>query len=71
MLGHLYDRALGGKRCWIRRDDGEVRLLPAHHWLGGRGVSDGSGASGAAFDEVFDEAITQIGGRVIASLAAL
>ena len=34
MLGHLYDRALGGERCWIRHEDGEVRPLPAHRWLG-------------------------------------
>jgi SAM-dependent methyltransferase len=56
MLGHLYDRALGGERCWIRYEDGEVRLLPAHRWLGGRGAPDGS----AACDEVFDEAVTQM-----------
>jgi hypothetical protein len=24
MLGHLYDRALDGERCWIRHDDGQV-----------------------------------------------
>jgi SAM-dependent methyltransferase len=57
MLGHLYDRALGGERCWIRYEDGEVRLLPAHRWLGGCGPD---GGSGDAFDEVFDEAVTQM-----------
>lgn len=62
MLGHLYDRALGGERCWIRHDDGELRPLPAHRWLGERcpdaaGPGDGSGH---AFDEVFDEAVTQM-----------
>jgi SAM-dependent methyltransferase len=57
MLGHLYDRALGGERCWIRNEDGEVRLLPAHRWLGGR---DPDGASGEACDEVFDEVVTQM-----------
>ena len=35
MLGNLYDRALGGERCWIRHDDGEVRHLPVRRWLGG------------------------------------
>ncbi len=49
MLGQLYDRALDGERCWIRHDDGEVRLLPVHRWLGGRGA-----------DEAFDEAVTQM-----------
>ena len=51
MLGHLYDRALDGEQCWIRHDDGQVRLLSAHRWLGGR--SDG---------EPFDEAVTQMCG---------
>jgi hypothetical protein len=79
MLGHLYDRALGGERCWIRHEDGEIRVLPAHRWLGGRRRSNGSGASGDAFDEVFDEAVTQMctgptielgcgPGRLVASL---
>lgn len=36
MLGNLYDRALDGERCWIRRDDGEVRALPVHRWIGGQ-----------------------------------
>ncbi|OBI73587.1 methyltransferase domain-containing protein [Mycobacterium sp. E740] len=35
MFGHLYDRALDGERCWIRHDDGEVRNLPVHRWIGG------------------------------------
>lgn len=34
MLGNLYDRALSGERCWIRRDDGSVSGLPVHSWLG-------------------------------------
>jgi SAM-dependent methyltransferase len=57
MRGHLYDRALGGERCWIRHEDGELRVLPAHRWLG---VQCPDGASGDAFDEVFDEAVTQM-----------
>jgi SAM-dependent methyltransferase len=57
MLGHLYDRALGGERCWIRHEDGELRVLPAHRWLGAQCPD---GASGDAFDEVFDEAVTQM-----------
>jgi SAM-dependent methyltransferase len=57
MLGHLYDRALGGERCWIRHEDGELRVLPAHRWLG---FHCRDGASGGAFDEVFDEAVTQM-----------
>lgn len=62
MLGHLYDRALGGERCWIRHDDGELRPLPAHRWLGVRcpdEVCPGD-VSGDAFDEEFDEAVTQM-----------
>lgn len=35
MLGHLYDRALDGERCWIRHDDGAVQNLPVHNWIGG------------------------------------
>ena len=54
MLGHLYDRALGGERCWIRHEDGEVRLLPAHRWLAGRREDREVG------DKVFDEAVTQM-----------
>ena len=57
MLGHLYDRALGGERCWIRHEDGEVRALPAHRWLGARCPSNGSVD---ALDEGFDEAVTQM-----------
>jgi SAM-dependent methyltransferase len=34
MLGNLYDRALDGERCWIRRDDGEISNLPVRRWLG-------------------------------------
>ena len=58
MLGHLYDRALGGERCWIRHDDGEIRMLPAHRWLGARCPSNGGLVD--ALDEVFDEAVTQM-----------
>jgi hypothetical protein len=61
MLGHLYDRALGGERCWIRHEDGEIRVLPAHRWLGARCLSNGGPAD--APDEVFDEAVTAIGIR--------
>ncbi|MCV7298402.1 methyltransferase domain-containing protein [Mycobacterium barrassiae] len=40
MQGHLYDRALDGEQCWIRRDDGEVSHLPVRRWLGGRDADD-------------------------------
>jgi len=40
MLGNLYDRALDGERCWIRRDDGEVHNLPVRRWLGGKDADD-------------------------------
>ena len=36
MFGQLYDRALDGERCWVRRDDGRVSRLPVRSWLGGR-----------------------------------
>jgi SAM-dependent methyltransferase len=36
VLGNLYDQALDGERCWVRRDDGDVRKLPVRRWLGGR-----------------------------------
>lgn len=57
MLGHLYDRALDGERCWVRHEDGEVRPLPAHRWLGARRPDD---EPGEGFDEVFDEAVAQM-----------
>ncbi|MCV7378275.1 SAM-dependent methyltransferase [Mycobacterium alsense] len=57
MLGHLYDRALGGERCWVRHEDGEVRPLPAHRWLGERCPD---GASRDAHDDAFDDAVTQM-----------
>ncbi|TRW86356.1 class I SAM-dependent methyltransferase [Mycolicibacterium sp. 018/SC-01/001] len=40
MFGQLYDRALTGERCWVRRDDGRVSRLPVHSWLGGRHADD-------------------------------
>ena len=46
MLGHLYERALTGERCWLRHDDGRVHALPVHSWLGGRGA-----------DYMFDRAV--------------
>jgi SAM-dependent methyltransferase len=62
MLGFLYDQALDGERCWIRDEDGELRPLPVHRWLGVRCPDDGRPGvgSGDAFDEVFDEAVTQM-----------
>lgn len=57
MLGQLYDRALDGERCWIRHQDGELRPLPAHRWLGVRRAGDSPGNSS---DEVFDEAVTRM-----------
>ncbi|MGP4055618.1 class I SAM-dependent methyltransferase [Mycobacterium sp. 4D054] len=44
MFGQLYDRALGGEHCWVRRDDGRVERLPVRSWLGGPGAD-------AAFDD--------------------
>ncbi|BBX50207.1 class I SAM-dependent methyltransferase [Mycolicibacterium poriferae] len=49
MFGQLYDRALGGERCWVRHDDGRVGRLPVGSWLGGRSA-----------DTVFDEAIVAL-----------
>lgn len=49
MHGHLYDRALDGELCWIRRDDGRVQRLPVHRWL-----------DGAKTDPVFDRAIVNL-----------
>jgi SAM-dependent methyltransferase len=60
MLGQLYDRALGGERCWIRHEDGEIRVLPARRWLGVRCPPEGSAAPDDDVDEVFDEAVTQM-----------
>ena len=52
MLGQLYDRALGGERCWIRHDDGAVARLPADRWLTDR-VPDAS-------DDAFDDAVARM-----------
>lgn len=49
MLGHLYERALDGERCWIRDGDGNVRSLPVHRWLRSRGT-----------DDSFDDAVVQM-----------
>lgn len=49
MLGQLYDRALTGELCWLRLDDGRVKRLPVHSWLGGRGS-----------DERFDQALIEL-----------
>ncbi|WP_421842812.1 SAM-dependent methyltransferase [Mycobacterium sp.] len=56
MLGQLYDRALGGERCWIRHEDGQVRPLPTHRWLGARAAPDGPDSA----DEAFDEGVTRM-----------
>jgi SAM-dependent methyltransferase len=61
MLGQLYDRALDGERCWIRHEDGQLRRLPAHRWLGGRGLGEVP-APDENFDEVFDEVVAQLCG---------
>jgi SAM-dependent methyltransferase len=47
--GQLYERALDGERCWIRRDDGSLRHLPVCSWLGG-----------ARADSGFDRAIVNL-----------
>lgn len=71
MLGKLYDRALDGERCWIRRDDGHTQQLPVGSWLGGRQA-----------DSVFDHAVVDLcdgptidlgcgPGRLVARLVAL
>lgn len=62
MLGFLYDQALDGERCWIRHEDGDLRPLPVHRWLGVRCPGNGrpGDGSGDVFDEVFDEAVTQM-----------
>lgn len=49
MFGQLYDRALGGERCWVRHDDGRVGRLPVASWLGGRSA-----------DTEFDEAVVAL-----------
>ena len=73
MLGHLYERALDGERCWIRHEDGELRVLPAHRWLG----ASPDDASGDAFDEAVAQMCTgptiELGcgpGRLVARLVA-
>ena len=40
MLGHLYERALDGERCWIRLPDGGLRILPVHRWLDACGADE-------------------------------
>lgn len=60
MLGHLYDRALGGELCWIRHEDGEVRPLAAHRWLGEHAPTEPDRHHERACDEAFDDEITQM-----------
>lgn len=60
MLGSLYERALVGERCWIRHDDGEVRPLPAHRWLGAAERAAHGSDGERASDEAFDEAVAQM-----------
>jgi hypothetical protein len=60
MLGHLYDQALSGERCWVRHEDGRLAALPAHRWLGTRCCPNGTAAPPDALDEVFDEAVTRM-----------
>ena len=48
MFGQLYERALGGQRCWLRYDDGATAVLPIGRWLGGHGT-----------DEIFDDAVVR------------
>lgn len=49
MIGHLYDRALSGERCWLRHDDGQRKRLPVHKWIGGHDA-----------DHQFDNAIIEL-----------
>lgn len=49
MFGSMYDRALGGEHCWIRREDGRVSRLPVGSWLGGIDA-----------DTVFDEKLISL-----------
>lgn len=68
MHGQLYDQALDGERCWVRRADGRLAQLPVPSWLGG-----------AHADSTFDQAIVSMcsgptidlgcgPGRLVASL---
>jgi SAM-dependent methyltransferase len=59
MLGHLYDRALGGERCWIRHDDGELQPLPAERWLGQLEGCDQLDSPDTS-DDAFDEAVAEM-----------
>lgn len=36
MIGTLYERALGGERCWVRHRDGSIDPLPVAAWIGGQ-----------------------------------
>src|ERR1700751_4734714 len=56
MLGHIYDRELGGERFCISHDDGQVGPLPAHRCLG---ALNGDW-SGDGLDDAFDDAVTRM-----------
>jgi SAM-dependent methyltransferase len=60
MHGQLYDRALDGEKCWIRDEDGEVRVLPAHRWLGQTSASGAHDLPGDESGTAFDEAVTRL-----------
>jgi SAM-dependent methyltransferase len=48
-MGHLYERALAGERCWVRHRHGEIWRLPVERWLGDHRV-----------DETFDHAVLEM-----------
>jgi hypothetical protein len=76
MLGQLYDRALGGERCWIRAGGIRarwVRLQSARDvgpWFRWASVGVDSAATLAGQVSLTLTSIRLIGGRAIATLAA-
>lgn len=45
MLGALYELALAGEPCWLRRRGGDRTQLPVHNWLGGDDADHGFDAA--------------------------
>ena len=67
----LYELALAGRDCWVRRFDGSTRVLPTGRWLGFAGVTDDDRDVYHAIIEACDGPTVDLGcgpGRLVGEL---
>ncbi|KAA0021500.1 class I SAM-dependent methyltransferase [Antrihabitans cavernicola] len=67
----LYDLALAGERCWVRRSDGSKRAMPTNRWLGFAGLTDADRALDFALIDRCDGPTVDLGcgpGRLVGEL---